>query len=368
MGSLVSPSTVHHPALLAHQATTVDVLSGGRLVLGIGAGWQVNEHKAYGWELPPPKPRVDRFAEFIEILHGLLHDKRTTFAGKYFSVVDAPCEPKGANDPVPILVGTGSPRMLRLTARWAQAWNVWGSPTGEGPVRRARRGLHRRGSRSLHDAPYRAGALLPHRRRRRRGRRSGHTCPLIDRLSVGRPSWSTKLGEYEAAGIDELIVPDFAFGKTGEQARHLRPILERGRARFSLSGEDGLDGSVDVGLGRRQFDTEMRMSRRPCHVVPPIQHVPSRCTASITLSVRASSPKPTSTWLSTTSLTTSTPSAPPVRRRSGGPGGNSGRRARRRRPARARAAPPTSRSRVPGGTTRARSRDGLRTPSPAPTR
>jgi alkanesulfonate monooxygenase SsuD/methylene tetrahydromethanopterin reductase-like flavin-dependent oxidoreductase (luciferase family) len=219
LGSLVSPSTVHHPALLAHQATTVDVVSGGRVVLGIGAGWQVNEHRAYGWELPPPKARVDRFAEFIEILHGLLHDKRTTFSGTYFSVVDAPCEPKGAGDPVPILVGTGGPRMLRLTARWAQAWNIWGTPervrdrsaaldqacaaVGRDPatVRRTAQALF-----FLIDDDDAANAI----RARVPADRSviGGAAELVDNL-----------GEYQAAGIDELIVPDFAFGKTSEKRR-----------------------------------------------------------------------------------------------------------------------------------------------------
>ncbi len=70
LGSLVSPSSVHHPALLAKQATTVDQVAGGRVVLGVGAGWQVNEHRAYGFELAPPKERVDRFAELIQILRG----------------------------------------------------------------------------------------------------------------------------------------------------------------------------------------------------------------------------------------------------------------------------------------------------------
>ena len=191
LGSLVSPSTVHHPALLAHQATTVDMVSGGRLVLGIGAGWQVNEHKAYGWELPPPKARVDRFAEFIEILHGLLHDKRTTFAGKYFSVVDAPCEPKGATDPVPILVGTGGPRMLRLTARWAQAWNVWGTPerVETGPPRSIRRAPRWVAIPPRCAVPRRRSSSSPMMTTRRA--RSGRGCPLIGRSSAGRPSWST---------------------------------------------------------------------------------------------------------------------------------------------------------------------------------
>ena len=96
-------------------------------MLGLGAGWQVNEHAAYGFELPEPGPRVSRFAEAIQVVHGLLHDDSTTFHGTYYSLTDAPCSPKAVGA-LPILVGTGSPRMLRLTARFADEWNTWGDP------------------------------------------------------------------------------------------------------------------------------------------------------------------------------------------------------------------------------------------------
>ena len=176
LGSLVSPSTVHHPALLAHHATTTDQVAGGRLVLGVGAGWQVNEHRAYGFELPPPKERVDRFREFLQILRGLLRDQRTTFDGRYFQVVDAPCEPKGARGPIPILVGTSSPRMMRLTARWADTWNTWGTPER---IRDRTAALDAACAAEGRDpatlTPHRAGPLLPGRRPRQgeRHRRAG---------------------------------------------------------------------------------------------------------------------------------------------------------------------------------------------------
>ena len=126
--SMVSPLTIHHPAVLAKRAATVDHISGGRAVLGIGAGWQVNEHACYGFELPPPGVRVSRFAEGIEIIHGLLRDESTNFAGKAFTITDGPFAPKGAHGPLPILVGAKGARMLRLTARYAQEWNTWGNP------------------------------------------------------------------------------------------------------------------------------------------------------------------------------------------------------------------------------------------------
>jgi probable F420-dependent oxidoreductase len=128
IGTLVSPTSVHHPALLAKRACTVDRLSGGRMVLGLGAGWQINEHYAYGIELEPPGKRVSRFEEAIQIVRSMLAEESTTFHGAYYDITDAPCDPKPVQSPLPLLVGTRSPRMLRITARHADEWNTWGSP------------------------------------------------------------------------------------------------------------------------------------------------------------------------------------------------------------------------------------------------
>jgi len=128
IGTLVSPTSVHHPALLAKRAATIDWLSGGRMVLGLGAGWQINEHHAYGIELEPPGKRVSRFDEAIQIVRAMLSAESTTFHGAYYDITDAPCDPKPLQAPLPLLVGTRSPRMLRITARNADEWNTWGTP------------------------------------------------------------------------------------------------------------------------------------------------------------------------------------------------------------------------------------------------
>src|SRR5579862_8318872 len=128
IGTLVSPTSVHHPALLAKRAATIDVLSGGRMVLGLGAGWQVNEHHAYGIDLEPPGKRVSRFEEAIQIVRSMLAQDSTTFHGAHYDITDAPCDPKPVQSPLPILVGTRGPRMLRITARYASEWNTWGGP------------------------------------------------------------------------------------------------------------------------------------------------------------------------------------------------------------------------------------------------
>jgi alkanesulfonate monooxygenase SsuD/methylene tetrahydromethanopterin reductase-like flavin-dependent oxidoreductase (luciferase family) len=135
LGPLVAPTSVHHPALLANRAATIDQLSGGRFVLGLGAGWQINEHAAYGIDLEAPGARVSRFEESIQIVRSLLDNDTTTFDGDFYRFTDAPCEPRPVQDKLPILVGTGSPRMLRITCRHAQEWNTWGAPTLAGERR-----------------------------------------------------------------------------------------------------------------------------------------------------------------------------------------------------------------------------------------
>ena len=129
IGTLVVGNTYRHPAVVANMAATLDHVSGGRFVLGMGAGWQVDEHVAYGIALPPPSERLDRLEEACELITSMLREPRTTFAGRYYSTTDAPCEPKPLQSPLPLLVGGGGEkRTLRIAARLAQEWHVWASP------------------------------------------------------------------------------------------------------------------------------------------------------------------------------------------------------------------------------------------------
>lgn len=132
VASLVLSMTYRHPAVLANWAATVDQISDGRLTLGVGSGWQVNEHEYYGIDLGSPKERVDRFAEGVQVLRGLLTEPRTTLAGSYYTLDNAPCEPKPVQQPLPLLIGGTGPRMLRLIARHADEWNQWSVPGGFG--------------------------------------------------------------------------------------------------------------------------------------------------------------------------------------------------------------------------------------------
>jgi F420-dependent oxidoreductase-like protein len=128
LGVMVTGNTYRHPAVLANMAATLDVISGGRLDLGIGAGWFAHEHEAYGIPLHSVKERFDRFDEAVEIVHRLLTEESTDFAGTYYTLKDAHCEPKGVQQPRPPLVigGGGEKRTLRTAARWADHWNAPG--------------------------------------------------------------------------------------------------------------------------------------------------------------------------------------------------------------------------------------------------
>lgn len=121
---LVSGNTYRHPALLAKEAVTVDHISGGRLDLGLGAGWYVREHKAYGFELGSAGSRVDRLDEALTIIRSLTSQRRTTYSGEHYALDDAPFEPKPIQDHLPVMIGAQKPRMLGLVAKHADIWNL----------------------------------------------------------------------------------------------------------------------------------------------------------------------------------------------------------------------------------------------------
>lgn len=126
VGCQVFGMIYRHPAVFANMAATVDLISAGRLEIGIGAGWNQMECDAYGIPLPPLKERFDRFDEGVEVIVGLLTQPLTNFSGQYVTITDARCEPKPVQRPHPPITigGKGPKRTLRSVARWAQQWNV----------------------------------------------------------------------------------------------------------------------------------------------------------------------------------------------------------------------------------------------------
>ncbi|MFQ5829740.1 MAG: LLM class F420-dependent oxidoreductase, partial [Candidatus Methylomirabilia bacterium] len=130
IGSLVSGNTYRHPAVVAKMAANVDIISGGRLVCGIGAAWQQNEHDAYGIPFYTVSERLQRLEEACQVLLALWTGEKATFRGTYYRLEEAPLFPKPLQQPHPeLLVGGGGEKVtLRIAAAYADHWNVWGGP------------------------------------------------------------------------------------------------------------------------------------------------------------------------------------------------------------------------------------------------
>jgi probable F420-dependent oxidoreductase len=130
-GPLVACTAFHNPAVLAKQASTIDEISGGRLILGLGAGWNETEFRAFGI---PFDHRVDRFEEAFTIIRTLLQDGAIDFDGTYYQARDCELLPRGPrpNGP-PLMIGSNGPRMLRIAVPHVQSWNSWYSDIGNSP-------------------------------------------------------------------------------------------------------------------------------------------------------------------------------------------------------------------------------------------
>jgi probable F420-dependent oxidoreductase len=214
IGTLVSPTSIHHPALLAKRAATIDQLSGGRFVLGLGAGWQLNEHHAYGIELEPPGKRVSRFEEAITIVRSMLADDTTTFSGEFYNFIDAPADPKPVQAPLPLLVGTRGPRMLRITARHANEWNTWHAPDLADRIQALAQACEKTG-RDPATMWRSVNALID----------LGGSAPSGRTLAGSAQQLIDQLGQYAGLGFDEFILPDANLGATvAERADQLARI------------------------------------------------------------------------------------------------------------------------------------------------
>jgi len=228
LGSLVCGNTYRHPAVLANIAAGVDHVSNGRVVLGLGAGWQVNEHRAYGIELYDTRTRLDRFEEACAIVRSMLDNERTTFEGKHYTIVDAPNQPRPVQARLPLLVGGGGEkRTLRIAAQFADEWNVWGTAelvaqksevllrhcddVGRDPSTIAR--------------STQAMMFLSEDESWLAGKRTQDTGrPVI----VGTPNEVIDIvAGYRDAGVDELIVPDWNMGPPARTKDTFDLFMER---------------------------------------------------------------------------------------------------------------------------------------------
>jgi alkanesulfonate monooxygenase SsuD/methylene tetrahydromethanopterin reductase-like flavin-dependent oxidoreductase (luciferase family) len=130
LGPFVASTSFHSPAMLAKKAATVDEISGGRLILGLGAGWNQTEYEAFGF---PFDHRVDRFAEAFTIIRTLLREGAIDFEGHYYTVRDCELVPRPRPGGPPLMIGSTGPRMLAITLPHVDLWNVWHAWHGNTP-------------------------------------------------------------------------------------------------------------------------------------------------------------------------------------------------------------------------------------------
>jgi alkanesulfonate monooxygenase SsuD/methylene tetrahydromethanopterin reductase-like flavin-dependent oxidoreductase (luciferase family) len=130
IGPLVACTSFHNPALLAKQAATVDEIASGRFVLGLGAGWNETEFRAFGF---PFDQRIARFEEAFTIIRTLLQEGQVDFDGRFHQARDCELLPRPRPGGPPLLIGSNGPRMLRIAAPHVQAWNTWSADTDNTP-------------------------------------------------------------------------------------------------------------------------------------------------------------------------------------------------------------------------------------------
>jgi len=214
IGSLVFGNTYRHPAILANQVATIDHMSGGRVLLGLGAGWQENEHEAYGIELPPVKERLDRFEEAVQVVKGLFQNERFSFEGTYYTLDEAPMNPARADMKL-LIGGAGEKRTMRIAAQHADEWNTWSTPDiMRGKLEILRKHCDELG-RDFDDITVSTQSLLfmSDDDATLDGFRN---MQLAMPTMIGTPEQCADiLGEHHALGVDEFIVPDFTFPPPG---------------------------------------------------------------------------------------------------------------------------------------------------------
>ena len=216
LGHMVSGNTYRHPAVTAKMAAQIDIISGGRFILGLGAAWQENEHHAYGIRFGTVKERMDRFEEACGLITELFRRRRTSFTGEHYQMVDAPLEPKPIQAPLPLMIGGGGEkRTLRITARYASEWNVWGTPEvmvhKQSVLDAHCSDLHRDPSEIQRSA---CTLLMMTEDRDRLGRARASGRPV---LGGSNDEIRQTVQAYIDAGVDEMIIPDFTLGSNACQ-------------------------------------------------------------------------------------------------------------------------------------------------------
>lgn len=228
IGTLVAGNTYRHPAVLAKVATTLDHITNGRVVLGLGSGWQENEHKQYGIEFYTVAERLARLDEACQVIKALFSEEKANFDGKFYQLNDASFAPKPVQKPLPLLIGGGGEKVtLKITAKYADEWNVWGDPE----LLRHKMGILDQHcvdvGRDPKDIKRTAVALLfmsTDEAFLEKMRATDMQQPAI----IGTPEEvQATVAEYEQAGVTELIVPDFTMGSKEQKIATMDTFIKQ---------------------------------------------------------------------------------------------------------------------------------------------
>ena len=233
IGTIVLGNTYRHPAVLAKMTAQLDIISGGRLICGLGAAWQQNEHEAYGIPFYTVGERLARLDEACHVLKSLWTQERSTFKGRFYQLSDAPLSPKPVQRPHPeLMIGGGGEKVtLKIVARHADHWNVWGGPEVlarkgallDGYCREAKRdpkSLMRSANMALLFSEDRAEIdRLYTGLTKRFGMADAVARDTMLAGSAGEIR--DKLGRLRAAGVETLFLPTLFMGKDA------RPALDR---------------------------------------------------------------------------------------------------------------------------------------------
>jgi alkanesulfonate monooxygenase SsuD/methylene tetrahydromethanopterin reductase-like flavin-dependent oxidoreductase (luciferase family) len=205
IGPLVASTGFHAPAMLAKQAATVDAISQGRLIVGLGAGWNRREFDAFGF---PYDRRVSRFEEALAIIVPLLREGRTTFRGRFYEVDDCVLDPRPAREGgPPIMLGSTSPRMLSIGLPVVDAWNVWWS-------------LYDNSVEKFAQLKAEVDAVVPE------GRSVDATAAVLVTLAEGRGRLMGESYDASVATVTPDALTDHVRGLAAAGATHLQLVLD----------------------------------------------------------------------------------------------------------------------------------------------
>lgn len=218
LGALVSGNTYRHPAVLAKMAATLDHITQGRMILGLGSGWQENEHRQYGIEFGTIGERLRKLEEACAVITALFNETKANFSGDHYQLTDASCEPKPVQKPLPLLIGGGGEKVtLRITAKYANAWNVWGDPDvlkHKMNVLDSHCAALGRDPKSIHRTAVALLFMSDDEKTLKKMREANIQQPsIIGTVDEVR----AVVAQYEALGVGELIVPDFTLGPTEQK-------------------------------------------------------------------------------------------------------------------------------------------------------